>query len=89
MLERLGAFDASGLFARLMTVCACDYRAYAGRSGQVYPKAALLEIALEACAEVEAIGISANASDIEARQSARAEAIARRFRSRRWSDGLA
>ena len=89
MLERLGAFDASGLFTRLMTVCACDYRAYAGRSGQVYPKAALLEIALEACAEVEAIGISANASDIEARQTARAEAIARRFRSRRWSDELA
>ena len=43
MLERLGAFGASGLFERLMTVCACDYRAYAGRSGQVYPKAALLE----------------------------------------------
>ena len=41
MLERLGAFGGSGLFERLMTVCACDYRAYAGRSGQVYPKAAL------------------------------------------------
>ena len=88
MLERLGAFDASGLFKRLMTVCACDYRAYAGRSGQVYPKAALLEIALEACAEVEAIGISADASAVDARQSARAEAIALAFRSRRWSDEL-
>ena len=88
MLERLGAFDASGLFARLMTVCACDYRAYAGRSGQVYPKAALLEIALEACAEVEAIGFSADASAVDARQSARAEAIALAFRSRRWSDEL-
>ena len=62
---------------QLMTVCACDYRAYAGRSGQVYPKAALLEIALEACAEVEAIGFSADASADEARRSARAEAIAR------------
>ena len=91
MLERLGAFGASGLFTQLMTVCACDYRAYAGRSGQVYPKAALLEIALAACAEVEAIGVSADdldASDSEARQSARAEAIARTFRSRRWSDEL-
>jgi tRNA nucleotidyltransferase (CCA-adding enzyme) len=86
MLERVGAFNASGLFTRLMTVCACDYRAYAGRSGQVYPKAALLEIGLEACAEVEAIGISADA--VEARQTARAEAIARTFRSRRWSDEL-
>ena len=86
MLERLGAFSASGPFKQLMTVCACDYRAYAGRSGQVYPKAALLEIALEACAEVEAIGIGAGASDMEARQTARAEAIARTFRSRRWSD---
>jgi len=88
MLERPGAFGASGPFKQLMTVCACDYRAYAGRSGQVYPKAALLEIALEACAEVEAIGISADASAAEARQSARAEAIARTFRSRRWSDEL-
>ena len=88
MLERLGAFNASGLFKQLMTVCACDYRAYAGRSGQAYPKAALLDIALEACAEVEAIGFSADASAVEARQSARAEAIARAFRSRRWSDEL-
>ncbi len=98
MLERLGAFRPSGLFKQLMIVCACDYRAYAGRSGQVYPKAALLAIALEACAEVEAIGVSADASDLEAsdleasdleaRQSARAEAIARTFRSRRWSDEL-
>jgi len=88
MLERLGAFSASGPFKQLMTVCACDYRAYAGRSGQVYPKAALLEIALEACAEVEAIGISADASAAEARQTARAEAIAWTFRSRRWSDEL-
>jgi tRNA nucleotidyltransferase (CCA-adding enzyme) len=88
MLERLGAFGASGLFKQLMIVCACDYRAYAGRSGQVYPKAALLDIALEACAEVEAIALGDDASAVEARQIARAEAIARAFRSRRWSDEL-
>ena len=88
MLERLGAFGASRQFKQLMTVCACDYRAYAGRSRQVYPKAALLETALEACAEVEATGFSADAGDVEAKQRARAEAIALAFRSRRWSDEL-
>jgi tRNA nucleotidyltransferase (CCA-adding enzyme) len=40
MLERLGAFDAPELFQQLMSVCACDYRAYGDRSGQDYPKAA-------------------------------------------------
>jgi tRNA nucleotidyltransferase (CCA-adding enzyme) len=88
MLERLGAFSGSGLFKGVMTVCACDYRAYAGRSGQVYPKVALLDIALEACAEGEAIGHSADASAEDAKQNARAEAIARAFRSRRWSDEM-
>jgi tRNA nucleotidyltransferase (CCA-adding enzyme) len=88
MLERLGAFSPSGLFKPLMTVCACDFRACEGHSGQVYPKAVLLEIALAACAEVEALGPGADASDKEAMQSARAEAIARTFRSRRWSDEL-
>lgn len=88
MLERLGAFSASMLFKQLMTVCACDYRAYPGRSGQAYPKAALLDIALAACAEVETIAFSADAGALEARQTARAEAIALAFRSRRWSDEL-
>lgn len=83
MLERLGAFGAPERFARLMTVCACDFRAHAGRSGQVYPKAALLDIAREACAEID------ETFSPEARQSARTEAIARAFRSQRWSDQLA
>lgn len=83
MLERLGAFDAPERFGRLMTVCACDFRAYAGRSGQAYPKAALLEIALRACADI------GETSSVEARQSARAEAIAQAFRSRRWSNETA
>ncbi len=79
MLERLGAFDAPERFRELMMVCACDFCAHAGREGQTYPKAALLEIALNACAEI------AENDSLEARQSARAEAIARAFRSERWS----
>lgn len=79
MLERIGAFDAPQRFRELMMVCASDFGAHAGREGQPYPKAALLEIALKACAEVTATGSA------ETRQSARAEAIARAFRSERWS----
>jgi tRNA nucleotidyltransferase (CCA-adding enzyme) len=83
MLERLGAFDAPERFAQLMIICACDFRAHEGRSGQIYPKAALLELALAACAHVAECG------DAEATRTARAEAIARAFRSERWSDELA
>ncbi len=79
MLERIGAFDAPQRFRELMMVCACDFCAHEGREGQTYPKAALLEIALKACAEVAATGSP------EARQTARAEAIALAFRSERWS----
>jgi tRNA nucleotidyltransferase (CCA-adding enzyme) len=86
MLERIGAFDAPERFARLMTVCACDYRAYGDRSGQIYPKAVLLDQALAACAGIEAEGAS---GDMEATRSARAAAIAQAFRSQRWSDETA
>ncbi|MFZ3179655.1 MAG: tRNA nucleotidyltransferase [Methylocystis silviterrae] len=83
MLERLGAFDAPERFQELMIVCASDFCAHAGREGQAYPKAALLEIALKACADVT------ESDSPEARQSARAEAIARAFRSERWSNEVA
>lgn len=83
MLERIGAFDAPERFRELMMVCASDFCAHAGREGQTYPKAALLEIALNACADVKENG------SVEARQSARAEAIALAFRSQRWSSELA
>jgi tRNA nucleotidyltransferase (CCA-adding enzyme) len=79
LLERLGAFDAPERFRELMMVCACDFSAHPGREGQNYPKAALLEMALKACAGVAETGSA------EARQSARAEAIALAFRSERWS----
>lgn len=78
MLERLGAFEATEQFDLLMTVCACDYRAYGDRSGEEYPKAALLAAALRACAEA---GQDA-ADDV---QMARATAIAATFGSQRWS----
>ncbi|WP_246722064.1 tRNA nucleotidyltransferase [Methylosinus sp. H3A] len=74
MLERLGAFDAPETFARLMSVCGCDFSAHAGRTDEAYPKAVLLETARNACAAIE-----------PATPEARAEAIAQAFRSQRWS----
>lgn len=81
MLERLGAFDQPQRFEQLMTLCACDYRAYPGRATQGYPKSALLDIALQACAGIDAAELSADAL-----QESRAAAIAIAFRSERWSD---
>jgi tRNA nucleotidyltransferase (CCA-adding enzyme) len=89
MLDRLGAFAAPDLFKRLMMVCACDYRAYGGRSGQDYPKATLLDTALRACAEVvetEFADDESAAKSLDSVQTAREVAIAQAFRSQRWSD---
>ena len=77
MLERIGAFDDPDTFAKLMTVCSCDFLAFNGSPGAAYPKAALLEAALRACAGLD------ETDDIH---TARALAIARAFRSERWSD---
>ena len=81
MLERLGAFDQAERFEQLMTLCACDYRAYPKRATQDYPKAALLGIALVACASINETGLAADTL-----QEGRAAAIAIAFRSERWSD---
>ncbi|HET7544380.1 MAG TPA: hypothetical protein VFK05_31130 [Polyangiaceae bacterium] len=81
MLDRLGAFNQKERFELLMTVCACDYRAYGARSGQVYPKSKLLSLALDACSSI-APHTDAQA---EALQLARATAIATAFRSQRWA----
>jgi tRNA nucleotidyltransferase (CCA-adding enzyme) len=86
MLERLGAFCAPARFRQLMSVCACDFSAHSGRAGQAYPKAEWLQIALEACAEIETAGLSGGVVADDATSMARAEAIARAFRSLRWSD---
>lgn len=80
MLERLGAFSAPARFHQLMSVCASDFCAYAGRAGKAYPKAELLKAAIEACAEVDPT-VSGDEG-----LAARAEAIARAFRSQRWSN---
>jgi tRNA nucleotidyltransferase (CCA-adding enzyme) len=77
MLERLGAFEESDGFARLLAVCASDFRAFPGRSGKAYPKAELLEIARAACADIAGSG--------EEVEEARALAIARAFHSQRWA----
>lgn len=84
MLDRLGAFDQPERYAQLMTLCACDYRAYGGRVPRDYPKAALLGVALQACASIDATTL-----DADALQEARAAAIATAFRSERWSDSQA
>ena len=84
MLERLGAFDHPERYAQLMTLCACDYRAYGGRTQQVYPKAVLLGTALQACAGIDASGL-----DADTLQEARVAAIATAFRSERWSGSQA
>lgn len=80
MLERLGAFDDRGMFELLMAVCACDYRAYGDRSGQEYPKAVLLALALRACTEA-----TQSAGQVDDLQTARATVIAEAFGSQRWS----
>jgi tRNA nucleotidyltransferase (CCA-adding enzyme) len=82
MLERLGAFDRPDRFGQLLTLCACDYRAYRGHAAEEYPKARLLGVALKACAGVEEAGGLRGADGL---QEARAAAIAKAFRSERWS----
>jgi tRNA nucleotidyltransferase (CCA-adding enzyme) len=89
MLERVGAFAAPELFKQLMNVCACDFCASGDRSGQDYPKAALLDAALKACAEIDEDELTAElgaAEALDALQSARAGAIAQAFNSQRWSN---
>jgi tRNA nucleotidyltransferase (CCA-adding enzyme) len=88
MLERLGAFDRPARYAQLMLLCACDYRAYGGRAAADYPKAALLDLALQACTGIDARALhGTDAADTAARlQDARAAAIATAFRSVRWSE---
>jgi tRNA nucleotidyltransferase (CCA-adding enzyme) len=89
LLERVGAFDRPARFARLMTLCTCDFRAYPGRASRPYPKAAMLAVALQACAGIDEAAVGARAQDPQASASAllqaRAEAIAMALRSERWA----
>lgn len=81
MLERLDAFARRDRFDGLLAVCSADYRAYPGRATRSYPKAALLNQALDAC-----IGIAGADGGREALLEARALAIAAALRSARWSE---
>ena len=88
LLERLRAFDDLECFNRLLTVCQCDYRAYGIGSGKDYPKAALLEKALRACAQLDDTPRHepGSAEAVEMLRAARATAIAASFQSERWSN---
>ena len=81
MLERLDAFEHRERFDCLLAVCSADYRAYPGRATRSYPKATLLNLALDACA-----GIIGADGHIEALREARALAVAAALRSARWSE---
>ncbi|MDD4912618.1 MAG: tRNA nucleotidyltransferase [Sideroxydans sp.] len=81
MLQRLGAFADTARFEQLLLLCACDYRAYPGLDGKEYPKAELLHVALQACADIDEAEFSGDSL-----QEAHALAIAAAFRSERWSE---
>lgn len=82
MLARMDAFDNPTRFARLMSVARCDYYGHGGRSEPEYPKAQILEKALASCAPLSPESFETP----EELMTARAGAIARAFRSERWSD---
>lgn len=81
MLERLEAFERRDRFDGLLAVCTADYRAYPGRATRSYPKAALLNQALDAC-----MGIAGADEHIEALREARALAVAAALDSARWGE---
>ena len=80
MLERIGAFSNIARFKLLLSVCSCDYFAYGKRSDGGYLKAQMLETALKVCTDLQE-----GDEDDDDVQAARAVAIAKAFRSQRWS----
>lgn len=82
LLERVEAYRQLQRFRDLLLLCACDYRAFPGQSGHVYPKEILLGRAWQAALTVDAD----RADDAEALLEARAMAIARALRSERWAE---
>lgn len=85
LLERVDAFGRPQRFAQLMSLCAADYRAFPG-AGHVYPKARLIETALQACQGVALEAPDAEPEPVEALLALRAAAIARALRSERWAE---
>lgn len=85
MLDRVEAFERPGRFEMLLAVCGCDFRAYPGRAGRAYPKAALLQRAVEACVAFAADPRAASL-DGDALAEARVAAVAAALGSSRWGD---
>lgn len=81
LLERVDAFGQPERFAQLMMLCTADYRAFPD-AGPLYPKARLIDTALQACLALDAGG--ADESD-ETRLERRALAVARALKSQRWA----
>ncbi|THF56912.1 tRNA nucleotidyltransferase [Pseudothauera rhizosphaerae] len=79
LLERVAAFDQPNRFRNLLTLCACDFHAYPGKSVLPYPKTALMERALAATQ-------AAVPDDGQSLAEARALAVARALRSLRWDE---
>lgn len=75
MLDRLQCLAQPERFEQLLSVCTCDYAAYAGHTASDYPKAPRLRRALLAYAAADVAGLSAD----DALQR-RAEAIERTLR---------
>lgn len=91
MLVRVDAFGDAARFEQLLTLCTCDFRAFPGRASLVYPKAAMLRVALAACQGVDEAAIAAEHEDdpgeaAAALLEARALAVAAALRSQRWAD---
>lgn len=90
LLERVDAYRRPERFQQLMSLCACDYRAFPG-TASLYPKQRLLDTALQAARGVDrATLVAVDADDPAAAEQtvleARAAAIARALRSERWGD---
>lgn len=88
LLERVGAISLPERFEQLMMLCACDSRAYGGRTQDHYPKAVLLGKALKACAGIDVAALTAGQDAVVAAESlhdACATAIAAVLCSERWS----
>ena len=87
LLERVDAFGRPARFDLLMTLCAADFAAFPGCAEKVYPKEAVLRIAIAACNTVDEAEAVADEDDPgDALFRARALAVAEALRSERWTD---
>lgn len=74
MVGRVGALEDPERFEQLLTVCTCDYAAYAGHTAAEYPKAERLRRAAAACRSVNVEGLDEYAR-LEACSAAVASAL--------------